>query len=183
MSIRSLFRRFFIPATVEPRDAAPAVPERNADAGFSRGLRFASDDAADYPRAIESYLKAAEQNHAMAQFNLGVMYANGQGVGADERQARVWFARAAQQQDPGGEYFMGVSHYRASFGGTVQEACESRIEAHKWFSLAAAFGYRNSDVMRDTMALGMSREALAESVLRMDRFILSFAANPDAHAA
>jgi len=34
----------------------------------------------DYKEAVKWYLKAAEQGYALAQFNLGNMYYNGDGV-------------------------------------------------------------------------------------------------------
>ncbi|WP_373874399.1 tetratricopeptide repeat protein, partial [Aeromonas caviae] len=39
--------------------------------------------------------KAAEQGNASAQFNLGLIYAKGQGVPQDYKQAHAWFSVAA----------------------------------------------------------------------------------------
>ncbi|MDA9260602.1 hypothetical protein N9P58_01920 [Puniceicoccaceae bacterium] len=41
--------------------------------------------------------KAAEQGHAAAQFNLGEMYANGDGITKDAVIAYMWFNLAASQ--------------------------------------------------------------------------------------
>ena len=43
------------------------------------------------------YRKAAEQNDAKAQYNLGVCYDNGQGVAKDEVEAVKWYRKAAEQ--------------------------------------------------------------------------------------
>ena len=43
------------------------------------------------------FLKAAEQGQAKAQFNLGVLYFNGQGVKQDFVNAKKWFEKAAKQ--------------------------------------------------------------------------------------
>lgn len=146
----------------------------DAEAQFSMGVQSATHQpAANYPLAIEWYLKAAGQNHILAQFNLGIMYANGQGVPPNEHQAEIWFDRAARQQDPGAQHYLGLSHYRASFQGTPQQMHESRIEAYKWFTLAAALGYQNSEVTRDTIVSHMSHDDLAEAALRIDKFRLS----------
>jgi TPR repeat protein len=51
--------------------------------------------ARDYEAAHFWYLCAARQGHARAQFNLGVMYASGQGVGRDQVEAYGWLQRAA----------------------------------------------------------------------------------------
>ncbi|MFZ2168120.1 MAG: tetratricopeptide repeat protein, partial [Methylococcaceae bacterium] len=49
----------------------------------------------DYNQAVAWYRKAAEQGHAKAQFNLGVMYKKGQGVPQDYAQAYMWLNLAA----------------------------------------------------------------------------------------
>jgi TPR repeat protein len=38
----------------------------------------------DYAEAVKWFRKAAEQGNAMAQYNLGIAYANGQGVSRDD---------------------------------------------------------------------------------------------------
>ncbi len=47
-----------------------------------------------FPRWFRS---AAEKKIAAAQFNLGVMYADGTGVPQDDAEAARWYARAAKQ--------------------------------------------------------------------------------------
>ncbi len=42
-------------------------------------------------------MKAAEQGNAIAQRNVGLMYATGDGVQADENNAFKWFQKAAEQ--------------------------------------------------------------------------------------
>jgi len=41
----------------------------------------------DYKKAVTWYLKVAEQGHAAAQFNLGLMYAHGDGGPKDDKEA------------------------------------------------------------------------------------------------
>ncbi len=43
------------------------------------------------------YRKAAEQGHALAQTNLGIMYEEGQGVGQDYKEAVGWYSKAAER--------------------------------------------------------------------------------------
>ena len=47
--------------------------------------------------AVKWYRKAAEQNLAEAQYNLGIYYATGQGVAKDEVEAVKWWRKAAEQ--------------------------------------------------------------------------------------
>ncbi len=48
----------------------------------------------DYVRARQWYEKAAAQGDAEAQYNLGVMYDEGQGVRQNKRTAKEWFGKA-----------------------------------------------------------------------------------------
>ena len=50
-----------------------------------------------FSRAAIGIRKPAEQGDASAQFMLGRMYDNGQGVPRDDKQAVIWFRKAAEQ--------------------------------------------------------------------------------------
>ncbi|MCZ0758150.1 tetratricopeptide repeat protein [Vibrio diabolicus] len=50
-----------------------------------------AEKAAEQGDAFASIKKAAEQGFATAQFNLGVMYGEGQGVLQDNKKALMWF--------------------------------------------------------------------------------------------
>jgi len=49
----------------------------------------------DYVKAVESFRKAADQNDAYAQYNLGWAYESGLGVPKDRRESIVWYRKAA----------------------------------------------------------------------------------------
>jgi hypothetical protein len=62
---------------------------------FQKGL--SAYKSGDYTTAIREFTELAEQGNASAQFNLGVMYAEGQGVPQDYKQAEKWYTKAAEQ--------------------------------------------------------------------------------------
>ena len=64
----------------------------------------------DYAEAVKWYRKAADQGDAAAQFNLGVMYATGQGVPQDYAEAVKWYRKAAEQGHAGAQYNLGVMY-------------------------------------------------------------------------
>jgi len=51
----------------------------------------------NYVQALGWFRKAADQGYALAQYNLGEMYENGQGVTQDYVQAHMWFNLAASR--------------------------------------------------------------------------------------
>ncbi|HCN10096.1 MAG TPA: hypothetical protein DIT01_19390, partial [Lentisphaeria bacterium] len=53
-------------------------------------IRVPQDDA----EAVKWFRKAAEQGYPQAQYNLGVAYANGEGVPEDDVAAVKWYRKA-----------------------------------------------------------------------------------------
>ena len=151
--------------------AAPA-DDTNAEVQFNQGLRCAGATGAapDYAQAAVWYRKAAAQSHALAHFNLGMMYARGQGVKADVAESWVWLGKAAQLGDAGGQFSVGERCHRASFKQTPADAVESRIEAYKWYRLAAAQGYKQSENAYTTLTHNMSRADVTTAIERVAAF-------------
>jgi uncharacterized protein len=159
------YRRAFSHSPTPDLDTARAKADGgDPEAQFGLGLKYSSGPAGaeDYPQAALWYRKAADQSHALAQFNLAVMYSKGQGMPQDNAQALHWFGKAARQGDAAAQFHLGITHHRASFRGIPNEASESKIEAYKWFQLAAAQGYKGSATAGETMSLSMTREEVAD---------------------
>ncbi|MGD9538137.1 MAG: peptidoglycan-binding protein [Alphaproteobacteria bacterium] len=66
-----------------------------AEEAFARGV--AAYNEGDYPAAFAAFRSAAERGMGDAQFNLGLMYANGQGTAQDHGEALYWWRKAAAQ--------------------------------------------------------------------------------------
>jgi TPR repeat protein len=106
---------------------------------------------------VQWFRKAAEQGHAMAQFNLGVMYANGEGVPKDDAEAVKWFRKAAEQGDAKAQFNLGVMY--AEGRGVPR----NDVAAYAWMNLAAAGGHKEAKVQRDRLETRMTREEIAEA--------------------
>lgn len=85
--------------------ALSACSERNAPK--SRGSRAGEYRAAleaysggQHSKALEHFRNAADQGNVNAQFYTGLMYANGEGVKQDFKQAAKWYQRAAEHNQP-----------------------------------------------------------------------------------
>ena len=66
-------------------------------ADFQKGVT--AYDSGDYASALREWTPLAKQGDAVAQYNLGVMYDNGQGVLQDDKTAVKWYTLAAEQGD------------------------------------------------------------------------------------
>lgn len=62
---------------------------------FVEGMN-AYDDS-EYVEALEWFLKAAERDHAEAQFACGYMYDKGRGTAANTEKALHWYRKAAER--------------------------------------------------------------------------------------
>jgi TPR repeat protein len=87
---------------------------------------------------FEACQKAAEQRDADAQFNLGVMYHNGEGVTQDYKQAVKWYTLAAEQGYADAQFNLGVMYHNGE--GVTQDY----KQAVKWYTLGAEQGDADS---------------------------------------
>ncbi|HFA6157700.1 TPA: sel1 repeat family protein [Neisseria gonorrhoeae] len=87
-------------------------------------------------------LQAAEQGNAAAQFNLGVMYENGQGVRQDYVQAVQWYRKASEQGDAQAQYNLGLMYYDMYYDG--RGVRQDLALAQQWLGKACQNGDQNS---------------------------------------
>lgn len=84
--------------------------------------------------AVKWFRKAAEQNHAEAQYRLGYSYSEGRGVAKDEAEAAKWWRKAAEQNLAVAQCELGSCYF--SGRGIVQDG----TNALYWFQKAADKG-------------------------------------------
>ena len=102
---------------------------------FQQGLEAIK--RGDYQTAFKLWLPLAEQGDASAQFNLGMMYDNGQGVKQDDVQAVKWYRQAAEQGYAKAQYNLGVKYYQGE--GVRQD----KGQAKEWFGKACDNGHQD----------------------------------------
>ena len=108
----------------------------NLAADFDSGLK--AYNAADYATALKEWQPLAEQGAPHAQYNLGLMYARGQGVTQDFAKAADLYKKAADQGIVEAEYNLGVLY------GNGQGVPKDEAEARRWFLKAAEKGDANA---------------------------------------
>ncbi len=70
----------------------------------------------DQSTNLEKLIQQASQGNAAAQYNLGVMYANGRGVPQDYVQAMKWYRLAADQGDAKAQFNLAAILYERRGG-------------------------------------------------------------------
>ena len=92
----------------------------------------------DYSTAYQGFRIHAEQGDAVAQFNLGVLYAKGKGVPQDHAEAVRWYRRAADQGNASAQFYLGVRYAKGE--GIPQD----HAEAARWYRRAADQGHTSA---------------------------------------
>ena len=95
-----------------------------------------------------------EQGNAEAQFNLGVMYDNGEGVPQDDAEDVKWYRMAAQQGNARAQCNLGVKY------DTGKGVPQDDAEAVKWFLKAAQQG--NATAVNNLIAMGNRGNSIAQ---------------------
>jgi TPR repeat protein len=106
---------------------------------------------------VKWYRLAADQGNDSAQFTLGLMYANGQGVPQDYAEAVRSFRKAADQ---------GLAHAQFNLGARYvqgQGVPQDYVSAHMWLSLSAAQNNNDATKFRDMIAAKMNPAQIAEA--------------------
>ena len=75
---------------------------------FEDGIRFYASK--NYSQAAGLFKKAADQGNAQAEYNLGIMYAKGEGMLQDYQQAYFWLHKAADKGIGGAEYNLAIMY-------------------------------------------------------------------------
>lgn len=86
----------------------------------------------DDAKAVKWFRLGAEQGNAVAEFSLGVMYAEGRAVPQDNVEAEKWYRLAADQGNAAAEYNLGLLDTKGVDGPP------DYVHAHMWFNLAAS---------------------------------------------
>ena len=116
---------------------------------------FGAYDRGDYDTALKEWRPLAEQGLSQAQYNLGLMYAEGEGVAQDYQEAVRWYRLAAEQGNEAAQGKLGTMYYLG------QGMPKDNVLAHMWVNLAAAQGLESASEMRDHLEKAMTPAQIA----------------------
>ncbi len=110
---------------------------------FEEGFKAAS--SGNYAHAVEIWQPLAEQDNALAQSNLGVLYENGWGVKQSAEMAFFWYQKAAEKGQIEAQHNLAGLYQQ---GNGVKKDLNS---AGYWFEKAASAGHGDSQVILGVM--------------------------------
>lgn len=134
--------------------AAPDTPTT-----FGDGLE--AYQSGDYVRALGIWRPLAELGSPEAQFNLGLLFQQGNGVEADAARAYEWYRKAAEGGYPRAQYRVAEMLER----GVGVRADLAR--AHFWFGMARRARYEDAKKRQRRLAKKMTSSQIAMAELRM----------------
>jgi len=119
-----------------------------------------ANNRGDYATALREWRPLAEQGDARAQFDLGLLYENGDGVPRDYAKAHQWYEKSAAQGGAKAQFYLGM---QCAFG---EGGPLDLVQAHMWYSLAAGNGHAAATVYRNDLARQMTPAQIAEAQKR-----------------
>ena len=112
----------------------------------------------DYATALKEWTPLADQGHAKAQYNLGVAYANGEGVIQDYKTAIKWYILSAEQGYAKAQYNLGVMY------ALGQGVIEDKVYAHMWGNILNSNGHEDGKKIMDyLLKQGMTPSQIEEA--------------------
>ena len=129
-------------------------------ADFESGLKAYNEGK--FKQAIEHWLPIAEEGNSNAQYNLGLMYHNGQGVKQDFDEAAKWFLYSAEQGNIRSMQLLSTMHV---LGRGVEK---DFIQSYIWATIASKNGDENSLAVLN----GLKEEMTASQINKANKLTM-----------
>jgi len=175
------------------------VPKDEAEA--SKWFQMATDQRkaleaynyGDFALALKTFRPLAEKGQALAEYVIGLMYANGQGLPESYAEGLKWLTKSAEHGEAKAQFSVGVIYFkglgiakdpavafkwyrRAADQGNAtaqfnlgsmyakgQTVQQDVVTAQMLYSLAAAQGIKAAGAAKDRLAKSMTPEQLSEA--------------------
>ena len=122
---------------------------------FQKGLDAAQ--TGDWATALQEWTPLAEAGDYNAQYNLALMYENGEGVPLDYKEAVKWYTLSAEQGQAKAQTKLGLMY------GLGQGVLQDTIMAHMWTNIASTNGYEPGGDTRAILAKIMTPEDIEKA--------------------
>ena len=111
----------------------------------------------NYIKALDAFYVLAKEGNPKAQFNVGLIYANGKGVNRDIFQAKEWYRKAAKQGNTAAQYNL-AKLISQNYDKTDPRAME---EVKFWYEKAAEGGQK--EAMNDLALLYLKGDGVKQN--------------------
>ena len=129
----------------------------------------------DYDKAYATMRSLADTaDHAYAQYYLGMMYLQGQGVTQSYEEAANWFMKSAEHGIPQAQYHLGDLYMKG------QGLPRDYEYAYAWFSAGAAQKHQKSVEAVELARKQLSPEELQQADKLAAKYIEQYGPKPDA---
>jgi TPR repeat protein len=115
-----------------PKDDAEALHWFQMADDERKGLKAYNEGG--YATALRIFRPLADRGQILAEYLIGLMYANGQGVPQDYAEAMTWHLKAAKQGEAKAQFSVGLMYFKGL--GTQAKLAE----AFEWYRRAAEQG-------------------------------------------
>ena len=119
-----------------------------SSADFNKGVE--AYNSGDFKTALAEWKPLAAQGNAVIQYNLGVMYDNGEGVPENDKTAVKWLTLAAKQGYAKAQYNLGITYFKGE--GVLTD----NRRAYMWWNLANYNGYKAAGENKDKIVKQMT---------------------------
>ena len=140
--MKKIIHRIIVVVALLSTTSALAADFEKGEKAYERGK---------YKAALRQFRALAEEGHAGAQFYLGVMYADGEGILEDDDQAVFWYRKAAEQGVAEAQFNLGFMY--ANGRGVGRGVLENDVQAASWFRKSAEQGHAGSQYNLGVMYL------------------------------
>jgi len=106
---------------------------------------------------VKQFREDADLGYPKAQFNLGVMYANGRGGLKNDVEAVKWYRKAAEQGLANAQFNLGVSYINGV--GIPQ----NNVNAYVWLLLARAQGHQKAAEYTESIKIMLTATDLSKA--------------------
>ena len=154
---------------LENTDLSPLMKRADsgsAEAQYQLGeiFRKGKGVATNYQTAKAFYQAAGQQEHVMAQIELGLMYYLDQ-LGSNQfEQAYYWFHKAAEHNHPAAQWLLGVMYFNG------QGRDKDNIKSYFWLSLASEQNHSTAQLNKSQMQGVLSTEEHQQVKKMIDAF-------------
>ena len=111
----------------------------------------------DFKTALHHWQPLAEQGNKDAQFAIGTLYNDGQGIAKDYKKSLYWYTKSAQQGHQNAQAMLSMMHFQG------KGVSEDHTLAYMWGHIASHNGSKQGQKMVDLLGIALSPQDIKKA--------------------